>query len=468
MKIALINTNRVKPPISPVGLEYVAEALERAGHEVYLLDLCWAEELEPAIDRFFQGENFNLVGVTIRNTDDCAYPRGHSFLPECSEIIGLIRKKTDAPVVLGGVGFSVMPEVVMEFCGGDLGVWSDGEFTMVSLAGRMERGEEYSDLPNLVIRRDARWARNEIAYFPLEELPPMKRRWVDNPRYFREGGQIGFETKRGCPKSCVFCADPVAKGRKVRLRLPSDVADELASLLDQGIDHLHTCDSEFNIPGDHAASVCEEIIRRNLGERLRWYAYCSPVPFSRGLAQLMRRAGCVGINFGVDSGDERVLESLGRDFGPEEIVNAARFCREAGIVTMFDLLIGSPWETMESVKRTIELMRRAAPDRVGVTVGVRVYPGTPLAKELSKEKYSKGLTGGHGPADPLFFIEPELEDFVFEYLEREIGDDERFLFFYSSREDKNYNYAANEVLVDAIKKGCRGAYWDILRRCSAG
>jgi len=97
----------------------------------------------------------------------------------------------------------------------------------------------------------------------------MTRSWVDNKRYFKEGGQAGFETKRGCNGSCIYCADPVAKGRNIRLRPPSAVADEVEHLVAQGIDHLHTCDSEFNLPPEHAIAVCEEFERRRLGDKVR-------------------------------------------------------------------------------------------------------------------------------------------------------------------------------------------------------
>ena len=458
MRVALVNTNRIKPPISPIGLEYVAEALSAAGHRVEILDLCWEEDHGEAIERFFGERDFDLVGVTLRNTDDCAYTSGCSFLPEFADIVRRIRSSTDAPVVLGGVGFSVMPEHVLEISGAELGIWGDGEMAIVLLAERIEKGEDWRDVPNLIYRDGGAWRRNPPLLFPLADLPPMSRSWVDNPRYFREGGQLGFETKRGCTGRCIYCADPLAKGRVVRLRPPSSVADELERLIDMGIDHLHTCDSEFNIPYEHAVEVCRELERRGLGGRIRWYAYCSPRPFDRELARAMRRAGCVGINFGVDSGDEGMLKRLKRDFSPEDLIEVARICREERIAVMFDLLLGAPGETEGSVRRTVELMRKAEPDRVGVAVGVRIYPGTELAGMLGVEQEGDG---------PTFFLEPSIADRIFDLLDELIGGDERFFFFDPSRPDRNYNYNANELLAEAIRRGYRGAYWDILRRIAS-
>lgn len=464
MNVALVNTNRIKPPIAPIGLEYIAEAMNEAGHRVEILDLCWEDDLNSAIAEFLEGEDFRLVGLTLRNTDDCVFTSRHSFLDEFAHIVEIIRQHTDAVILVGGVGFSTMPEQVLDLCGLDVGVWGEGEFVLPRIADRMERGEEWLDLPNLIWHDDEGWRRNPSSIRSPLNLPPMSRSWVDNRRYFREGGQAGIETKRGCSCRCIYCADPVAKGKSIRLRTPESVVLELERLLDQGIDHVHTCDSEFNLPQWHAIEVCREIIRRGLGGRLRWYAYCSPVPFSPELARLMRRAGCVGINFGVDNGDEAMLKRLKRDFSPDDIINAAHLCRKEGMAVMFDLLLGSPGETEESLKRTIELMRRADPDRVGVAVGVRVYPGTELSRLVFRKGMREGLIGGDNPADPLFFLEPSIAPILFDLLDDLIGEDRRFFFFDPAKPERNYNYNANQLLVEAIRRGYRGAYWDILRR----
>jgi radical SAM superfamily enzyme YgiQ (UPF0313 family) len=464
MRVALVNTNRIKPPISPLGLEYVAEALFAAGHEVSILDLCWDELPEKVIPRFFSTQEYGLVGISIRNTDDCSFATRESFLPGCARIVETIREHSGAPVVAGGVGFSVMPEAAMAITGVDVGVVGDGEFTMAGIANRIRRRKNWEDLPNLVIHRNGVFRRNPGSAIPLSRLPPMSRALIDNRRYYLEGGQAGIETKRGCPMACVYCADPLTKGNSIRLRPPGDVVAELANLVDQGIGHVHTCDSEFNVPESHALEICEGIIRRGISARLRWYAYCKPGPFSPGLARRMRRAGCEGINFGVDSGDEGMLSRLGRDFGPPEILSAARLCRENGIAVMFDLLLGAPGETRESIARTIELMMRSGADRIGVTVGVRVYPGTRLAMQVMKDEQRDGLVGGSDFSQPVFFLEPEIAPTVFNKLDALVGKDPRFLFFDPDRPDRNYNYNANKLLVDAIREGHRGAYWDILRR----
>lgn len=467
MKVALVNTNRIRPPIAPIGLEYVAEAAHRAGHEVDVLDLAWAPEPLDAIEPFFARRKVGLVGITLRNSDDCAFTSRESFLGPFAAVVARVRSATDAIIAVGGVGFSVMPERVLAMTGADLGIWGEGEFTFPALAHRIEAGEDYTDLPNLLWQRDDRWMRNPPSYGDLAALPPMGRRWFDNLRYFNEGGQAGIETKRGCPKKCTYCADPVAKGNRSRLRPPAAVADELEALLSQGIDHFHTCDPEFNVPEIHGRAVCEEIIRRGLGSRMRWYAYCAPSPFSRETAHLMVEAGCAGINFGADHADEGMLRRLKRAHTPEDILNVARWCKAQGIAVMFDLLIGAPGETENSIRRTIEVMKRSDADRAGVAMGIRVWPGTELAAKLLDGTPDPGLIGGDDPTAPLYYLDPGIADTAAEIIDDLVAGDNRFLFFNPKQAKLNYNYNDNQTLVDAIAAGYRGAYWDILRRLEA-
>jgi len=464
VQIVLVNTNLVKPPIAPIGLEYVAEAVHASGHSLRVLDLCWEKDVEKAVEAFFSREDADIVGITFRNTDDCAFASRVSFLSTFTKMVGCIRNHTNGLIVLGGVGFSVMPEEVLEITGADAGIWGEGEFAFPELANRISEKKEWMDIQNLIWKRDGEWTRNAVQYGDLRSLPVMQRRWIDNARYFHEGGQAGFETKRGCPGQCTYCADPIAKGRKTRLRSPGAVTREIKYLLDQGIDALHTCDSEFNIPEMHALEVCDAMIQRGFGEKLQWYAYCAPVPFSRRLAVQMKKAGCAGINFGVDHGDPEMLKRLKRFYEPEDILDAAQWCHDAGITVMFDLLIGSPSETRRSIQKTIELMKESRAERVGIALGIRIYPGTEMAEKLLNSESSRGLIGGKDPALPLFYLEPAIASEVSGWLEDMTGGDSRFLFFNPMQAGQNYNYNANQVLVDAIRDGHRGAYWDILRK----
>jgi radical SAM superfamily enzyme YgiQ (UPF0313 family) len=216
---------------------------------------------------------------------------------------------------------------------------------------------------------------------------------------------VGIETKRGCPNRCIYCADPVVKGREMRVRPPRVVADEMEDLLAQGVSWYHLCDSEFNIPIDHAKEVCRELIGRGLNRRIAWYTYCAPLQFDLELAMLMKQAGCAGVNFGVDSLHDGQLGRMGRDHRMKDIEELTDCLRRAGLNFIFDLLIGGPGETEKTVRTSVETARSLNLPLVGMAVGVRIYPGTGMERLMKKGRLSSGMRLGSAAAlwEPTFY-----------------------------------------------------------------
>ncbi|HPD61672.1 MAG TPA: B12-binding domain-containing radical SAM protein, partial [Thermodesulfobacteriota bacterium] len=393
-------------------------------------------------------------------------------LKKTKEIIDLIKLYTNSPLVLGGVGISIAPLSALQYCDVDFGIWGEGEHAFPLLIKAFAEGRDYEKIPGLLWKDKNSYRLNPASYLNLQEATFSRRDTVENLRYFREGGMVGFETKRGCDQACRYCADPLAKGIRVRVRSPEDVARELKGLAAKGISCFHTCDSEFNVPHDHALEVCQRIVRKKLGDKITWYTYASPSGFSTELAHWMKKAGCVGIDFGVDSGSELMLKNLGRNHTVENIREVATICHHYDFAFMFDLLLGGPGETRETVHETIDLMKEANPSRVGISLGIRIYAGTYFGKTLRK---AINLSGGGffgnmsaGMLRPLFYLSPALGKDVQEFVRGLIAGDDRFLFGGTENIDENYNYNENTKLIQAIKKGFRGAFWDILRRVEEG
>jgi len=127
LKILLINPNRMlNPPVIPIGLEYLATALEKHNHDVNILDLCFAsfpiKELKNILDK----KSYDIVGLTIRNIDSCIYFNNEFYLPEFKKLIECV-KKYEIPVVLGGAGFSAMPNEILEYLQADYGIIGPSE-----------------------------------------------------------------------------------------------------------------------------------------------------------------------------------------------------------------------------------------------------------------------------------------------------------------------------------------------------
>jgi radical SAM superfamily enzyme YgiQ (UPF0313 family) len=467
--VLLINPNRMKPVVTPIALDYLGHALEKAGYGVHLLDLSFSSNINEELSRYFRDNAPTAIGITVRNVDDAYYLSQDFFIPQIKGLVEEIRQQTDVPIVLGGVGFSVMPCKILEYSGADFGIQGEGESSFPKFVERIAAGEDCSDVPGLVHRSANGIISNPQEFVELDMLSHCKREFVDNERYYREGGMGSIETKRGCGEKCIYCPEPLVKGRKCRMRQPEYVVDEIQSLLQSGVAHFHTCDSEFNLPIEHAKMVCREIIKRGLGDKIQWYVYASPTPFSEELMRLMKRAGCVGIDFGVDSGSDVILKNLGRRHRKKDVRELAELCHNYDMTFMYDLLLGGPGENKDTLRETIELMKEVQPSRVGVSIGVRVYPGTPLAEAMRKDGVSESnpnlfgkVQGNDDFFQPIFYISSSIGDEIHLYVSELIGDDDRF--FVGSKEDvtENYNYNDNSVLVEAIKDGARGAFWAIL------
>ncbi len=473
--LTLVNTNRMIPPIAPVGVDYVAGAARLAGAAVDVLDLGLATDADRALRGYFSAHSPRLVGLSFRNIDDCFWPGGAWFVPELAVLVQTIRTLTEAPIVLGGVGYSIFARQVLAYCGVEFGIHGDGEEALPALLDELQGAQRFERVGGLLWRHDGVLRANPPAW-PTRLAIPTGRDAIDNAAYFRQGGQMGVETKRGCNRHCIYCADPLAKGTALRLRDPAEIADEFQSLLAQGVDVFHLCDAEFNLPVEHARDVCEALIRRRLGERMRWYAYLAVVPFDAELADRMRRAGCVGINFTSDAASPAMLAAYRQPHRPEDLASAVRLCRNQGIAVMTDLLLGGPGETPETVAESIDFFRQIDPDCAGAALGIRLYPETAVTARLAAEGTLETCPGIHrrygGQIDllkPTFYVSPALGERPARLICDLIAGDSRFFGPTDDVEtgdvpDSGYNYNENCVLTEAIAQGARGAYWDILRQ----
>jgi radical SAM superfamily enzyme YgiQ (UPF0313 family) len=476
--LTLINTNRMLPLIGPIGLDYVAGSARQAEIDVELLDLALSRDPDKAIKAYFSARQPRLIGVSFRNVDDCFWPNADWFVPGLKDTVGNIKSMTSAPVVIGGVGFSAFAKQIIEYTGADFGIRGDGETAIVSLLRQLQGAKNFAEVPGLIWQHDDEIYSNPPSW-PDRISLTTARDFIDNVTYFNQGGQCGVETKRGCNRKCIYCADPLAKGPKPRLRSPSEVADEIQSLLSRAIDVLHFCDSEFNVPRSHANAVCEEINRRSLGDRIRWYAYMSPVPFDEELAEIMAEAGCVGIDFTGDSACPSMLKTYKQRHRKKDIASAVRLCRRNKIAVMIDLMLGGPGETPRTLAETIDFIKKINPDCAGAALGVRIYPGTVMGeiviRELERGEDSAIRRKYAGPLDffkPTFYISDALGEQPAKLVRDLIDGDQRFFAPIDEAEHQasqdgdtsNYNYNENLPLVRAVQDGARGAYWDILRK----
>lgn len=421
MRILLVSANRehIPDPIFPLGLGYIAAATLRANHQCAVADLCFGRKPLAQLRDRIQTVQPDAIGLSLRNVDNAAYPLSTDYLGWHRKVVTAIQRVTDAPIILGGSGFSIMPQIYMQELGADWGIRGEGEEDFVSLLTALENGLVPAGIPGLVAPVPV----TSTADTGLMPRPGLRRDnglWperhlFDYSRYIRRGGTGNIQTKRGCVFKCNYCTYPLLEGNRFRSRSAEDVVDEIEALQqDYGPHPIFFVDSILNFPRGHIENLCEEILRRRL--KIRWSCYATPVKLDRNQARLMARAGCEGIELGTDAIDDGQLQRLDKSFQAETVIAANAHCLEAGLRVCHTLIFGAPGETQQSIRNTCRVLRHMHPTAVVAMTGVRLYPGTPLAKRLIAAGRIDNSDIG---LRPVFYVEPEIADFLPGYLQQQ-------------------------------------------------
>lgn len=318
-------------------------------------------------------------------------------------------------MVVGGGGFSIMPEQFLREIGGELGVKGEGEKQIISIANSIrEKGGIEQELRGKVLT---------ASYIEeLDQLTPDRDStlcsyYLDRCRY------ATIQTKRGCNLACYYCTYPLIEGKRIRMRNPESVVEEMEEIYKRySINHFTIVDSIFNNPESHAASFCELLIKKKL--KLKWTAYFRPEFKASSFFKLLKLSNCSGIDATPDGLTEKTLETLGKRL---DIAKIEAFCTEArkhNIPINLNLIIGAPGEDPNTIEETFKMIEKLRPHSVIIGIGIRLYPSAPLTQKLMKEGIIKeGSVGLH----PLFYLSEKLSDDIFEQLKNRASKDKRII-----------------------------------------
>ncbi|MBP6450005.1 MAG: radical SAM protein, partial [Alistipes sp.] len=320
------------------------------------------------------------IGLSLRNVDGANSLDRRGFLPQYRALADVIRAASDAPLIIGGAGFSIYPEAFMRELGADYGIHGEGEEPLAELIGALERGRTEIDIPS-VYTRDGRRGSGRRSYLPSIEVqfePEL------TGYYWKRSGMLNIQTKRGCPYDCIYCSYPSIDGRCVRTMDPEAIAENiLRAKRDYGISYLFFTDSVFNIGPEYNVRLAETLIRRRTD--IRWGAYFSPRGIDAEQMRLFRASGLTHIEFGTESFCDRTLEAYGKHFTFGDVVRASRLALDEGVYYAHFLILGGYGDTRENVRETIENSRRMEYTVMFPYAGMRIYPHTRLAELAAKE-----------------------------------------------------------------------------------
>ena len=396
MRILLISSNtEVSPyPVYPLGMGIIAHALTTAGHDVRQFDFLQRGASLDSMGQEISVFNPELIGISIRNIDNVNLVNERYYMGAVQNIVQKIRTLSTARVILGGAGFSLMPELILKETGADYGIVGEGERLIVDFVKNAEAGmyPEKTLLGPLRTRdheeiRSAAYDEQLLAY------------------YLKSGNIMSVQTKRGCPHQCVYCTYPLLEGRRLRARKAASVVDDIELLRDRyNAKHLFFVDSIFNDDEGYYLKLMEEMMRRKVN--IRWTAFFKPDGLNEEAVKLMRNAGLAGAEIGADAACDVTLKKMGKHFTVHDIMACNDLFYKYGISSSNSFMFGGPGETEETVVEGIKNIQSLHKALNFIFMGIRILPNTPLARIAVREAI---IPTDSDMLKPVYYISPAVD-----------------------------------------------------------
>jgi radical SAM superfamily enzyme YgiQ (UPF0313 family) len=372
-----------------LGLGYIGAALLKEGHEVKLHDVVSKAPGDPdQIEKEAREFAPDFVGISVMTPQ----------MPRVSEILVRIKKVNPATItVMGGPHASALPEFTLKTITNlDYVIAGEGEESMPALVRVCERLPEAESIPGLAFRKNGSIIINKPKF--VSDIDFLEYPWkIMNPLNYNKGELQGYTCKRrpvttvvstrGCPYLCTYCAQSSIFVNKLRVRSASKFVDELEYLHKNfGINEIQLADDNFAFHREHAEAVCKEIIARGLD--ISW-ALINGVRADRldeELLNMMKKAGCYYMAFGLEFGSPRVLKLCRKSLNIEKSYENVKIASRLGFITHGFFLMGYPLEKNEDVEMTRKLIMSLPLDRISIGMPIP-YPGSEIFNYYMEKRF---------------------------------------------------------------------------------
>jgi len=365
--------------LPPVGAAYISANLKKNGFPVTVFNACFVSQKDIAatLSRIISQNDIQIIGCGGLVTD----------YPQIKETIDAARTvRPDIVTFIGGALVTYSPVDAMRLIpNADIGVIGEGEITVCELAGALENGQDLSSVKGLIIRD-----KNDSDRFTFTDnrVPPNVDTlpWPDYEGFgiydlYKDSLYGAVTTSRGCPYSCTFCV-PSGSGR-YRQRCLDDIFSEIDFLIDRyNIRNLYLSDELFAADSDRIFAFCTRA--ESYGIKWRVFMRASGA-YTPGLFETMKNSGCESVYFGLESADDRILESMNKGFKRSDIEHTLKLVKNADLHTTGAFIFGDPAETLDTMQTTIDWVfeNRDLLDRVSLEP-ITLYPGSTLYQNAVK------------------------------------------------------------------------------------
>ena len=421
----------------PIGLYYVGAFLKERGYDVEIMNWYDIHKTPGKMEEILAARRPDVIGISVLQANRWG----------ALEIARVAKRlDPDVKVVFGGVAPTFLwRHFLTHFEEVDFVVAGEGEYAFHELLQAIEAPGKrpLEEIRGIAFRTGSGpvFTGEQPPIEDIDELPMPAR-------HFRFQHVV---SSRGCPWNCTFCGSPRFWKRRVRFHSPDYFVTQLELLRDKGVDYFFVSDDTFTFKKDRVIEICRQIIRRGL--RITWQAISRVDCVDEEILYWMRRAGCIQISFGVESGSKSMRRYFNKKIDDDSIKRAFSLTRAYGILPRAYFIYGAPGENWRTIQASIDLIHEIRP--LGVVFYILdIYPGTALYEDFLART---------GSSDDIWLR--RIEDIMYHETDPRLSADQVLAFGRKLRTDYYRNlhrFASDIELVD--KKDLYPAHADFLTR----
>ena len=406
MRILLVQAflGRKEKPIYPIGLATLASVLKK--HEIKVIDPNILDDPDGDLKQAALDFQPELIGISLRNVDTTQVRDPFIYFNGMRESLSAVKTVCpDAGIVIGGSGFSIYAEEIMEaVLEIDAGVYLEAENTFPEL---VDKYPDIDSVKGIFHRKDGEVVFSGKSVFPdTDDIPSPDYEIVPIAPYKDMHDAVGIQTKRGCALNCAYCNYPMLNGSRYRFRDPVKVVDDIENLAkNHGMERFIFVDSVFNIPRNHAEAVLKEITARKLD--VKWTGWYNEKALDREFVELALEAGCEFFSFSPDGYSNKTLKALGKNLHTKDIHKVYNIMKDyPQALVGYNFFLNPPGQTVFSLLRLLifafKVKFRFGSRSLGLLLGsIRIEPDTNI--------YDRALKEGFITADTPMLVQTPVE-----------------------------------------------------------